>query len=517
MWIWSKVKEHKLKWIFRFSVFFTIPIYFVLDGNNKFWGFIPVFNSLVIAAALTVATSFLYLIFKRVADKYIAVILSVWLLLLFLFFKVIKENLLVTTRITLVQQYKYFIPLLFLLTVCLFFLLRKTSVENQGRIVLYLNVLFGILVLIETGNAIIQVAVNKKSNLDTAEIHLQKVVDQQLPNIYFFILDEYVGSTTLKNHFDFSNNEFETSLKQRGFIVPRTPNSNYNYTPFSILSILNMDYIRGITDKELASGIAVNKCIKAISNNHLTSFLASNQYRIVNNSFFRIGTEKYIRKLFLPTEERLLLDKTFGNILWNDLLCTVPSNGFHFFVRDGIARVELYNQSVYKKTVENIGRDKTSKFLYSHFMMPHFPYTRSQDGQLRNLDLVHKESNETRNMKSYVGYLQYCNRVVTGLIDQISKTDPGAIIVLASDHGIRGVSAGDKFFNEFNNLLAVRVPDNNYAGFTDSMGMVNVFRCILRNQFQQEIPLISNQMINVNPGLHRNLLTDSSVSSKELD
>lgn len=501
MGIWSKVKEHKLGWFFRFSVFFTLPIYFVLDGNNKFRGFIPVFNSLIIIAAFTVGTWFLYLTLKRLTDKYTAVIVSVWLLLLFLFFKVIKERLLVIIQITSLQQYKYFIPLLFLLSVCLFFLIRKISVENRGKIVSYLNVLFGILVLIETGNVIIKGAENKKSDLVTEEISLQKVVGQQLPNIYFFILDEYVGSTTLKNHFGFNNHAFETTLKKKEFFVSRTPNSNYNSTPFSILSILNMGYIKGITEKELASGIAVNKCMKAIENNYLTSFLTSYQYRIINNSFFRIGNDQYIRKLFLPTEERLLLDKTFGNILWNDLLCTVPSNKFHFFIRDGIARIELYNQEVYKKTVENIQKSYTSQFMYSHFMMPHFPYLRTKEGTLRNMGQVYRESNEGRDIRSYVDYLQYCNSIIVKLIDRISSCDPKAIIVIASDHGIRGAAKGDKFFNEFNNFLAVRVSDNNYNGFTDTMGMVNVFRCILRNQFQQEIPLLENRMTNVNPGL----------------
>ena len=502
MGILLKWKGRKMEWILHFSVFFTLPLYFILDGNNKFWGFIPARANLLIFAAIVVGICFLYLLLKRITNTSSAIVLSVWLALLFLFFKVIREKLLQVSQVPALQQYKYFIPFLVLLTVVLVLLLRMFSVETKNRLRAYLNVLFIVLILIEVGYVVGNSITHHPTELTTSRLQLKKINQQQKPNIYFFILDEYVGSATLKAHFEFTNAEFEKKLKDRAFFVSQVPNSNYNYTPFSILSILNMGYIQGYDKKELFSGVAVNKCIKAIDDNKLTSFLAGNHYEIINNSFFRIGKGNNIRKLFLPSEERLLLDKTFGNVLWNDLLCSINSNRFHFFVRNGIARTEMYNQDVYERTVKHIKWNGTPHFMYSHFMMPHFPYLRTKDGTLRNMGEVYRESNEGRNIKSYIEYLQYCNSIVIELIDKISDKDPGAIVIIASDHGIRGATAGDKFFNEFNNLLAVRVADKKYDGFTDTMGMVNVFRCILRNQFQQEIPLIENKMINVNPGLH---------------
>ncbi len=497
-----KWKGRKMEWVLHFSFFITLPLYFILDGNNKFWGFIPARANLLIFAAIFVGICFLYLLLKRITNTFSAIVLSVWLVLLFLFFKVIKEKLVHIIQVTALQQYKYFIPLLLLLTAVLFLLLRLLVVETKKRLVVYLNVLFIVFVLVEIGYVFGNSISDQSAELTVNTLQLKKVDQQQKPNIYFFILDEYVGSFTLNSHFGFNNTAFENALRERSFLVLSTPNSNYNYTPFSILSILNMDYINGYTKEELYSGIAINKCAKGIKSNTLTSFLVANNYAVVNNSFFRIGEGDYLRHLFLPLEEQLILDKTFGNILWNDLLCAVNSNRFHFFIKDGIARRELYNQAVIDRTIQRIGRKETSYFMYSHFLIPHFPYLHTKEGKLRNLSDVHKESNEGRNIKSYLEYLQYCNSMIIELIDKISDKDPGAIIVLGSDHGIRGAPAGDKFFNEFNNFLAVKVPDRNYAGFTDSMGMVNVFRCILRNQFQQSLPLLENKMINVNPGLH---------------
>lgn len=496
------IKGQKWQWLLYFSFLITIPLYFVLDGNNKFWGFIPAGANLFIFTAIVAGICCLYFFLKRIADTYCAILLTLWLTLLFLFFKVFKEKLIQLVEISALQQYKYFIPFLFLLTALLFLVLRMISDEAKKRLSAYLNLLFIILVLIEGGYVVVNAISDRSTQLTTNNLELKKIDRDQKPNIYFFILDEYVGSSTLKNHFGFDNKVLNNALRERSFFVPLTPNSNYNYTPFSVLSILNMDYVRGYDKKDLYSGIAVNKCVKAIEHNLLTSFLANNDYRIINNSFFRIGHESYIPKLFLPTEERILLDKTFANVLWNDLLCSVHSNRFHFLIRDGIARIEMYNRAVYEKTIQNINKGNVSQFMYSHFMMPHFPYLRTKDGKLRDLGRAYKESNETRNIKSYVEYLQYCNSIILELIDKISDMDPGAIVVVASDHGIRAAPKGDRFFNEFNNLLAVRVADGKYDGFTDSMGMVNVFRCILRNQLHQKIPLIENKMVNVNPGLN---------------
>lgn len=497
-----KRKGRKWEWLLCFSFFITIPLYFVLDGNNKFWGFIPAGTNLLIFIAVVVGICCLYLLLQLVINTYSAIVLSFWLALLFLFFKLFREKLILLIQLSALQQYRYLIPFLLVITTLLFLVLRMVSVETKKQLTAYLNVLFIILVLTEIGYVIENSISDQSTEFTANRLELKKIDQDKKPNIYFFILDEYVGSSTLKNHFGFNNKVFDSALRERSFLVPLTPNSNYNYTPFSILSILNMDYIKGYDKKDLYSGLAVNKCVKSIEHNLLASFFAKNDYRIINNSFFRIGNESYIPKLFLPTEERILLDKTFGSVLWNDLLCTVHSNRFHFLIRDGIARIEMYNRAVYEKTVQNIKKGNVSHFMYSHFMMPHFPYLRTKDGKLRDLGQVHKESNETRNIKSYVEYLQYCNSMVVDLIDKISDKDPGAIVVIASDHGIRGAPTGDRFFNEFNNLLAVRVADKNYDGFTDKMGMVNVFRCILRNQFRQEIPLLENKMINVNPGLH---------------
>src|ERR1044072_1951722 len=63
------------------------------------------------------------------------------------------------------------------------------------------------------------------------------------PDIFFIVLDEYSGNTALNQLFHFDNSDFKKQLEQRGFYVAKESLSNYNYTPFSVASILNMKYL----------------------------------------------------------------------------------------------------------------------------------------------------------------------------------------------------------------------------------------------------------------------------------
>ncbi|MBP6686720.1 MAG: sulfatase-like hydrolase/transferase, partial [Lacibacter sp.] len=255
-------------------------------------------------------------------------------------------------------------------------------------------------------------------------------------------------------------------------------------------------YVQNHSQTDLSSGIGSAMCAKAISNNKTMEFFRSNGYKIINNSFFPVQQSESIRELFLPTEERLILDKTFGQVFMHDLIASVSSNKLHFFLKDGAAKTDLYNQKVISKTKKDIENAQSPNFLYAHFMMPHFPYLRDSSGKLKDIGKAYIESNMGRNKKSYVSYLRYCNTIMISLIDDILKKDNDAIIILASDHGMREGLKVNLRFTEFNNFLAIHTPGNNHKGFTDTTSLVNVFRIILNNHFKQHLPLLKDEFVD---------------------
>jgi hypothetical protein len=62
-------------------------------------------------------------------------------------------------------------------------------------------------------------------------------------DIYLIVLDEYANSAVLRELFQFDNRNFEDSLRQLGFTVPRLVRSNYVHTLLSLPSLLNFSHL----------------------------------------------------------------------------------------------------------------------------------------------------------------------------------------------------------------------------------------------------------------------------------
>ncbi|CAN5290948.1 hypothetical protein BH18GEM1_BH18GEM1_12650 [soil metagenome] len=69
------------------------------------------------------------------------------------------------------------------------------------------------------------------------------------PDIYFIILDKYTGSRSLAANFDYDNEPFEDSLRQRGFFVPERSRTNYVHTHLSLASMLNWSHLQPVAEK----------------------------------------------------------------------------------------------------------------------------------------------------------------------------------------------------------------------------------------------------------------------------
>ena len=64
-----------------------------------------------------------------------------------------------------------------------------------------------------------------------------------LPDIYYIVLDGYGREDILDEYYKFDNSEVIEYLETRSFVVPANVHSNYHRTVLSISSTLNMNYI----------------------------------------------------------------------------------------------------------------------------------------------------------------------------------------------------------------------------------------------------------------------------------
>ncbi len=137
-----------------------------------------------------------------------------------------------------------------------------------------------------------------------------------------------------------------------------------------------------------------------------------------------------------------------------------------------------------------------SKFVYTHLMMPHYPYYYDSKG---NPLPIEKLGGLNRvNAKDYIEYLQYSNKRLLELTDHILTNSPSPpIIIILSDHGFRHPEKNVDMSYDFINLNAVYFPDKDYFGFYDSITNVNMFRIVLNKYFKQNLPLLKDSTISL--------------------
>jgi hypothetical protein len=383
-----------------------------------------------------------------------------------------------------------------LLFVLLTIWLSKTK-SSLSKLTLYLNVFLLIVCgmdILWLGERIL--SLGKKPGNDLSAMNLSVCDSCNKPDIFFIILDEYSGNTGLNHLFHFDNTEFEKQLEQRGFYVAKQSRSNYNYTPFSVASILNMKYLE-LNMKRKAPG-NIDYCYQQIENSTVVKFLTANGYEFYNFSIFNFTDRPAIEyDNFLPNNTSLITSQTFLSRVLKDISYNISTGkwklnwGLEKRTYEHLRNNESIIRAVKDKTSE---KTNTPKFIYAHLMMPHYPYYFNSKGQpLAAQKLLPGQETYREN---YIEYLQYCNFRLLGIVDTIiNHSDKPPVILLLGDHGFRqGIKTAERGY-VFRNLNAIYLPEKNYSLFYDSISNVNEFRLFFNTKFEQHLPLLKDSTI----------------------
>jgi hypothetical protein len=286
--------------------------------------------------------------------------------------------------------------------------------------------------------------------------------DCSQPDIYFLLFDEYAGSAALKQFWHFDNSGFDSALASRGFLINRESQSNYNFTPFSMASILNMSYLKGIKDVNACTVEDYSMCSNLILNNAVTAYLRNKGYSFSNYSIFDIkGAPSRVYQSFLPLKTRLITEQTLLNRMKKDLgymLLTGPLQ-LKWLVKKQHYESLRNNNYFFEKTMEEAGqKNDKPRFIYTHFYMPHPPFYFDSSGKEREIKTVLEEM-KTSPAGSYLQYLTYTNKKIIQLVDTLlQRSVHPPVIILMGDHGFRNCSANQGQGCFFGNLNAVYLP-----------------------------------------------------------
>lgn len=468
-----------------------LALFFGLHGAIENFGFMTFSEVLqtifLIILALVACTSIVYFLCK---DLLFAALITFFSSLWYLFFGSIQDCL---KSFSFINRYIFLLPILMISTVFVaFFLKRKKSL--QQKMAVYLNLLFLIFCIYDSIFIIGKLIIEKTLTHQT--ISLNDNIVKNKPNVYFLLFDEYPGYKSLADSFYFKNDFFYSELTKDSFsTLPIF--SNYNMTPYSMSSILNMQYISSKTPSEVIDQKNLQERSKEIKNGKVFEEFSNMGYRINNYSIFDVHDQKSLGgNSFILGHDRLLTDKLLHNRLIKDIgwIFLTGKYSSSFFQNLYYGDVKNYNEKVeqllQKKLTE---RDLTPQFVYAHFLIPHQPYFYDSLGNANALQNLEDDAT-LRNKIVFLSYLKFCNKKILNLEKSITKNDPSGIIILMSDHGFRYYNNYSKFEPlNFNNFCATR-NFNSSISPDSAISNVNIFRLLFNRKYNQRISFLKDSI-----------------------
>lgn len=461
-----------------------LPVFFVLHAFIYYYDFVPLHEALLLilaycsASVLIAGLSWLY--YKNIRK---AAFVSFVIMAFQLFYGYGVSIVFMFISDDYYPGYGFIIPISLLVLVATIIIVKRIK-QPFYRITLFLNLLLFLFIIIEASRFI--TTANRPA--PTTIAGMGQCDTCRKPDVYFIILDGYTNNIALKEKFGFDNIAFINELSKRGFYVAGNSTSNYNSTPYSMASTLNMDYLDVSPSIKQAE---LYYCYRRIRDNTVLNFFHSTNYTFYNYSFFDVEKQPALGpEYFLPRNSSLVTSQTFLSRIIKHL-----THDWRLLYRTDIRD----NVESFINMTKNISGKATThpKFVYTHLLMPHAPYFYDSLGNSTGLDTVSCDTNisDEKLYAYYTSYLLYCNKRVLELTDHIishSSTPP--LIILAGDHGYRDMDDKRKDY-EYMNLQAILLPSRNYKDFYEQLSSVNLFRVVLNTEFNQKLPLLKDRLI----------------------
>jgi hypothetical protein len=337
---------------------------------------------------------------------------------------------------------------------------------------------------------------------------------QQLPDVYWVILDRYGSENVVRKYFDYDNSPFLDELRSRGFYVAGHATANYVKTALSLDSSRNMEYLdfdelRAAASSEKDWGPLYRRLKAPFEVEH---YLGSAGYRFIYLGTYWGPTSSH------PSAEISYVYSGLSSEFLDVLTSWTPLSAIDDLVPDSPFdwRLNRWNQSRYEW--ESLNRASTlggPKFVHAHFALPHDPFVFHADGSF----VTEQEEKERPREVNYVDQMRYANAEVLAWLDSLLDVPPDErpIVVIQADEGpfpiryARNEGAFDwttatpeELEEKFGILSAFYLPGKTpeEAGLYDSVTPVNQWRAIFGAYFGLDLPLLPDRNWTFTNQLH---------------
>lgn len=411
-------------------------------------------------------------------------------------------------------SYKVMIPFAILsLVLLLVYLLRQEAILKKWM--LYLTMLMGILVAYEVFFFTINIfRYSRNHNLIANDFPLSnrylpsQTPPNAKPDIFFLIFDELTNNLSLQELWHFDNSGLDKWLKADGFYVVDSGKANYDFTPYSVSSMLNMSYIEKQKAVNGTSPLLMLQGIRSISNNQVFDICRKEGYQLhffapFNNSINQFaGVKEFDDFPYIQMYGTTLFYRIQEDILWN-----FPSVN-RFFFKSSKEEEQRPSYGNYQRRVRDVATtignikatvnsdsNRAPQLVYGHLMITHEPHLFDSAGNPKSNSRILRGKKQ---FDSYVDQVKYAGKVIRDLVATIkTKNKKNTIIIIAGDHGFRHLSKENERYH-FPNFNAIYFPNSDYRQLYATISPVNIFRAVFNNSFHQQYPLLKDSTVKVN-------------------
>jgi hypothetical protein len=326
--------------------------------------------------------------------------------------------------------------------------------------------------------------------------------NQDLPDIYFIVLDAYAREDILKEVIGYDNSDFLNSLRSRGFYIPECAFSNYDGTISAVTSVLNYELIDPVESSETFTN-------NRIENNQARSIFHSYGYQFVGGrgylQLIDIGSaDIYLNHTLEKNIKDSLDEERFASLYLNTTIFRVLSGLIEnnpekfsylpfWLVVDPLSNTDLleanfwFMQNNYMfDSLEKIPEKAGNYFVYAHINAPHGPYVYHPDGSFR----FSPEEQDEKVL--YQDAIIYINKRILEVVDTLQQeSSQPPIIIIQGDHSIHHLTSG---LDKHKILSAYYLPGDLSVPPYDVITPVNNFPLILKNYFDSSIELLPDTL-----------------------
>ncbi len=333
------------------------------------------------------------------------------------------------------------------------------------------------------------------------------------PDIYVLVLDGYTRQDVLRDLYGYNNHPFLQSMRDKGFHVANTSLANYPSTLLCLTACMNFDYLHTLAPEAARAQGDLRDVAELYHGNRVYRILRQAGYELIalppgmELLEPRGEVDLYIRPHDVLSEfEMVLANRTVAARtlqLWNHARHRDPLN-----LREVVERRRIHYVFDGLRAIpqEEAGRPR---FVHAYVSMPGPPFLFDRRGGRAEIPTEDGRQwtpffqlSWPEYIRAYREQLHYANQELSEAVEAILEHSPEPpVIVVTSTKGmgiLHPELATRPPSQTLANLTMVHIPgmtEQTQAALNGEVSLVNVFRIVLNDVFDTDLPLLDNEVV----------------------